>query len=121
MSEAGPVRPGAAGGPTPATAARLRPGQLVTSRAGRDRGQAFIVLAILDDRFALVADGRLRRVGRPKRKNIRHLQPHGAVHPALAERLRQGQAVSDRDVRQALADLGVGGAARPAEPEAGRA
>jgi hypothetical protein len=90
----------------------VRPGQLVTSRAGRDKGQAFIVLGVEGDRV-LVADGRLRRVARPKRKNVRHLQPHQAVHAGLAGALAAGRPIGDRDVRRAIEEL-------TGEPAAGR-
>lgn len=81
----------------------LRPGQLVISQAGRDRGQPFVVIGLEGDRFALVADGRGRSVARPKRKNLRHLRPCGAVAPELSVRLADGAAVSDREIRDALA------------------
>ena len=88
-----------------APAQSLRPGQLVTSRAGRDQGETFVVLAVLDDRFVLVADGRLRRVAHPKKKNARHLEARRASHAGLAERLAGGRAVSDREVRAAILEL----------------
>ena len=82
-----------------------RPGQLVTSRAGRDKGKPFFVLRVLDDRFAEVADGEMRSVRRPKRKNIRHLQPHTVVHEGLAERLNRGEMPTDEELRAMLAEV----------------
>jgi len=90
-----------AGGKVEHTAA-LAPGQLVMSRAGRDLGQIFVVLAVEDGHFARVADGRARPVTRPKRKNMRHLQAHGPVDASLVTLIRQG-APSDREVREAIA------------------
>ena len=47
-------------------------GSAVWSRAGRDKGRFFAVID-LEPGFALVADGDLRKLDKPKRKNLRHL------------------------------------------------
>lgn len=80
----------------------LQPGQLVTSTAGRDKGQPFFVIKLLDDRYVAVADGRKRSVRNPKRKNVRHLQPHRWIHHELARRLINGDIPSDEQIRQML-------------------
>lgn len=84
---------------------RLEPGRLVTSTAGRDRGQPYLVCEVMRDGFVLVADGDKRPVSRPKRKNPRHLQLHGASAEELGARWMQGEAVKDEEVRTALATL----------------
>ena len=80
-----------------------QPGQLVYSRAGRDAGLALVVLAVSDARHVLVTDGRLRPGSRPKRKNVRHLDAAGAVHPGLAA----GQAATDAELRHWIATAGA--------------
>lgn len=85
-----------------------RPGQLVTSRAGRDKGCPLFVLRVLDDRFAEVADGLMRSVRAPKRKNIRHLQPHTVVHAELAARLNRGELPTDEELRAMLSEVLAG-------------
>ena len=52
----------------------LKPGQLVRSLAGRDKGIHYLVLQEIDDRYVLLVDGRRRPVSRPKKKNKAHLQ-----------------------------------------------
>ncbi len=52
----------------------LKPGQLVRSLAGRDKGRHYLVLQELDNKYVLVVDGRRRPVARPKTKNKEHLQ-----------------------------------------------
>lgn len=52
-------------------------GTVVIAKAGRDKGRAFAVIQILDDRTALIADGKSRPLERPKRKNLIHLQATG--------------------------------------------
>lgn len=89
-------------------AADLRPGQVVISLAGRDRGRKMIVIRLEGDRWVWVADGELRRSANPKRKNRRHVQPQELVAAGLAQRLAEGRAVTDPEVRQALEQVARG-------------
>jgi large subunit ribosomal protein L14e len=76
-------------------------GMIVTSRAGRDSGDRYVVLAAAGEDMVLVADGRKRGAERPKRKNVKHLVVHGPA-AGIAERLRGGGTVADEDLRAAL-------------------
>ena len=51
----------------------FEPGEIVLSKAGRDRGRAFVVTEILDGDYVLLADGKLRTLERPKKKKRKHL------------------------------------------------
>lgn len=84
------------------SAADLRPGRVVVSLAGRDRGRRMVILKVLDDRFVLVADGSYRTVNRPKRKNARHLRVHGGIDEGVARDTFAGRAVTDKAIREAL-------------------
>lgn len=53
-------------------------GSAVCSKAGRDKGRYFAVLSLEDD-FAYIADGDLRKVQKPKRKKLKHLAPTKTV------------------------------------------
>lgn len=44
-------------------------GQVVKSKAGRDKGRIFLVLDIIDDQHILIVDGDLRKLDNPKRKD----------------------------------------------------
>ncbi|MGE5553245.1 MAG: RNA-binding protein [Betaproteobacteria bacterium] len=79
-------------------------GQLVRSRAGRDRGRAYLVVEVLPGPFVKVADGTGRRIAAAKRKNLRHLIIHRAVAAGLAEQQAAGR-LTDERVRQALQQL----------------
>ena len=88
--------------------------QLVTSRAGRDRGQAYLVARIDRDGFVGLVDGMKKRIESPKRKNTRHLATHPAFASELAVKARAGQTVKNSEVRMALSRLADG-----CEPGAG--
>ena len=70
-------------------------GRVVRSRAGRDGGGFFVVLAS-DERSAVICDGRRRSLEHPKRKNLRHLSVTGTVLP-------EEQMQTNREIRRALA------------------
>ena len=79
---------------------------IVRSVAGRDQGKLFIVLAV-EGEYLLLADGKRRKVSRPKAKKLGHVRQLTEVrqeydHPAI-QKLRQGEPVSDRELRRALA------------------
>lgn len=82
-------------------------GMVVTSRAGRDSGDRYVVVGAGGDDMVLVADGRRRGTGRPKRKNVKHLVVHGPAE-GIAERLRGGGAVTDEELRGALSAAAEG-------------
>ena len=69
---------------------------IVTSTAGRDKGEVFFVLATEGD-FLLLADGKTRPVERPKRKRRKHaalLRRDGARFPRGSEATKPSQIVS---------------------------
>lgn len=45
-------------------------GQVVKSRAGRDKGNIFLVLDIIDDKHIYIVDGDVRKLDNPKRKKL---------------------------------------------------
>lgn len=56
----------------------IQKGSIVYSKAGRDSGSVFMVLDT-DGAYVFLADGDLRKIENPKRKNVKHLQPTNTV------------------------------------------
>ncbi|HEY8893042.1 MAG TPA: KOW domain-containing RNA-binding protein [Clostridium sp.] len=48
-------------------------GKVVHSKAGRDMHRDFIVVGILNDEYVYISDGELRKIEKPKKKKVRHL------------------------------------------------
>ncbi len=69
-------------------------GRAVVSRAGRDQGRWFAVLSV-EDGFATIADGDLRKLEKPKRKKLKHLG-------ASAHMFDPGDLSSDKALRAAI-------------------
>ena len=83
-------------------------GWIVRATAGRDKGGIFCVVGVDQERGRLLlADGKRRKIARPKAKKPGHVcmltdQLHMYDHPVVHS-LRQGEPVSDRALRRALA------------------
>lgn len=77
-------------------------GQLVSSKAGRDKGKYYLAVQIGSPEIILVADGAGRKMQAPKPKNIKHLVVHKRIAAAVADRLQVGQNVGDSELRSAL-------------------
>ena len=83
----------------------LRVGQLVRSKAGRDAGFYLLVLGVRDAQFVVVADGKLRRVARPKLKRVRHLEVLPVRVREAEVRFAAPSVVTDRTVAEAISEL----------------
>lgn len=57
----------------------IQKGSIVQAKAGRDKGGFFVVLSVSNG-FALIADGKRRKVDNPKRKNLCHLAATNTVY-----------------------------------------
>lgn len=58
-------------------------GQVVKSKAGRDKGRVFLVLEIIDEHHVYIVDGDLRKLDRPKKKKVKHLDIYNTVQTEL--------------------------------------
>lgn len=79
-------------------------GDIVLSKAGRDKNNHFIVLAVVDETFVLIADGDLRKVDNPKRKKWRHLENTGNKSEYIKKKLGEGVRVTNPDLKKELAE-----------------
>ena len=77
---------------------------VVKSTAGRDEGYLFYVLGT-DGAYLLLADGKMRRIEKPKRKKIKHTVKVLRSETRVAEKLRLGDKVLNSELRKDLAYL----------------
>lgn len=54
-------------------------GSIVRARAGRDKDKFFVVLRT-EEEYAYIADGKRRKVDKPKKKKLIHLAPSNSVY-----------------------------------------
>ena len=79
----------------------VRVGDLVVSRAGRDKGRPFVVLGA-EEGFVYLVDGDLRKLDRPKKKKRMHVKPYPVKGGC---RMELGAGLCDADIRKHIAAL----------------
>lgn len=83
-------------------------GQVVKSRAGRDKGRIFLVLDIRDDQSVFVVDGDLRKLDNPKLKKIKHLIVYNTVLQELSYKLENKVKINNAYIRKLLEPFNKG-------------
>ena len=78
-------------------------GDIVLSKAGRDKNKYFIVLEIADENFVMIADGDLRKIDNLKRKKCKHLENTGNKSEFIKNKLGEGVRVTNPDLKKELA------------------
>lgn len=84
------------------TTQNIEVGQIVTSQAGRDNGNTYIVQRILDERYVSVCDGDYRQWSQPKKKNIRHLIIHPIVLQEVQYKIKNQKKISDDHIKKQI-------------------
>lgn len=82
-------------------------GQLVTSKAGRDKGRYFFVVGIVDEDYVLIADGDLRKISSPKKKKIKHLVFHDMADNEIFQKIKENRQITDAELRKCLESIGL--------------
>ena len=75
---------------------------VVVSTAGRDTGELFFVLRT-DETYLYLANGKDRRIEKPKPKKRKHTQKVLRAETRVAEKLRTGDKVLNSELRRDLA------------------
>ena len=78
---------------------------LIVSKAGRDKGQLFYVIDA-DEQYVYLADGKSRRLEKPKRKKRKHVEQVPRTESRIAEKIRNGEKVLNSELRKVLASFG---------------
>lgn len=92
--------------------AEYETGCLARSLCGHDKGGIYIILNV-DAEYVYLADGRLRTVGKPKRKKKKHVQVSHIRDTQLHERLMSGKTVTDEAIKYFIKCCGVKFKAEP--------
>ena len=79
-------------------------GDIVMSKAGRDKGHCFIIMS-LDDEFAQICDGDLRKIDKPKKKKLKHLNKTHGSSQYIKDKLIEGTKVTNTELRRAISEF----------------
>lgn len=77
-------------------------GQMVRVLKGKDAGTAAVVVAIVDTKFVLIADGSKRKFDQPKRKNVQHLELSPVISSEVVHSLQESGRVTNAKLRYAV-------------------
>ena len=77
-------------------------GQVVKSKAGRDKGRVFLIYDIIDSQYDFVVDGDLRKLDKPKKKKIKHLIVFNTVMPEFKEKVENSVKINNSYIRKIL-------------------
>lgn len=76
-------------------------GQVVYSKSGHDKGDVQMIVAV-EEEYLFLADGRRRKLEKPKRKKKMHVQPTFYVEKDVAAKLQKGEYLLDAEIKKAL-------------------
>ncbi|MFI3174635.1 MAG: RNA-binding protein [Bacillota bacterium] len=76
-------------------------GQLVYPKCGRDQGCDMVIVQVSEP-YVFLADGKKRKLDKPKKKKKIHLQTTHYVDEALGKKLSEGAYVLDADLRKMI-------------------
>lgn len=79
----------------------IKIGQLVISKAGRDKGNHFLVIELAKD-YVYLVDGKTRRIDQPKKKKIKHIQPTHWLSHEIAQVVESYDKLSNADVQKEI-------------------
>ena len=85
------------------------PGQIVLSKAGRDKGKKFIIITVdKENGYAYVVDGKLRKVENPKKKKLKHLEITAMESSKIATKIKEGKPLQNPEIIKEIRLLGTG-------------
>lgn len=81
-------------------------GRICYSKSGRDKGKYFVIVGIVDAEHVLIADGGIRKLNKPKKKKLKHLNLKPMVLQSIGEKLEDGRKVFDAELKSAIINTG---------------
>ena len=76
-------------------------GDIVLSKAGRDKGNYFVIMS-LDEMFAQICDGDIRKIDKPKKKKLKHIKKIEVADKYIKDKLLGEGDVTNRELRRAI-------------------
>jgi len=88
-------------------------GGYAVSTAGHDFGKHYVIF-YMDKEYVYLVDGRIRTVGRPKKKKMKHIRMQDQFDVSLAEKVIH-QTVRNEEIMRALKLLQNGNSSKEVE------
>lgn len=84
-----------------------RLGRVINSIAGRDKGRLFIIIDVICDEFLLLTDGDLRKIEKPKKKKIKHVEFTDICFEEIRTKLEKHDKITNAELRRALKGINI--------------
>lgn len=89
------------------TTGEITVGQIVKSKAGRDKDRLFVVIDIINDQYVLIVDGDLRKIENPKMKKAKHLKKVYGINKDIKEKLERNEKINNIYLKRELEKLEI--------------
>lgn len=76
-------------------------GQIVISKAGRDKGKTFVIMGFTNE-YVYLTDGNIRKVDKPKKKKIKHIQKTNIIEETVQNKLSNDLKISNSEIRKII-------------------
>ncbi|TCT14089.1 hypothetical protein EDC18_107158 [Natranaerovirga pectinivora] len=76
-------------------------GQIIKSKAGRDKDRLFVIIDIKGE-YVYLVDGNLRKLEKPKMKKIKHIQPTNNIVESIQEKIINDQKILNAEIRKTI-------------------
>ena len=76
-------------------------GQIIKSKAGRDKDRLFVIIDIKGE-YVYLVDGDLRKLEKPKMKKIKHVQPTNNILESIREKIITDQKILNAEIRKTI-------------------
>lgn len=83
----------------------LSVGQVIRVTSGREQGRLFFVVKIIDSQYVLIADGKTRKLGKPKLKKVKHLERYDVINNEVKNKIESDKETIDAFLRAQLTKL----------------
>ena len=83
-------------------------GKVVNSKAGRDMHRSFIVVGILNSEYVYISDGKLRKIEKPKKKKVKHLNFTDTVAEEIRDVILSEKQVTNSKIKIFLQSADIG-------------
>lgn len=80
---------------------KIRVGQVVEGLSGRESNRLFFIIKIIDDKYVFIADGKKRKLDRPKLKKVKHLKVYSLYNDKVENKIASDE-ITDAFLRAEL-------------------
>ena len=82
-------------------------GNVVLSKAGRDKNHLYIVISQIDSEYVLVADGNTKTINNPKKKKLKHLSILNDINEEIKLSILKDEKSTDLKIKRLLKLKGI--------------